>query len=651
MADISAEVKKFREAIYGEEVRESMISLAEKVNKEGENTAELTKNTSKKVDEFGLEVEKNKEDLTTLRNDHSTDIESLEQNSAPPIILNATGESIVLEDSAERRVQGLRIFGKTTQVQTNGYQLFDASKLPSKTAGGATVTNNGDGSFTVSGSGNLTETFSVYYELSHEETIQILKAGRISVANNTAHPSLCAYLYYDKYRKYYSLITDTIKYTDITDEMLSHPDCVLRCYMYGYTGKAIKPGTIKPMLYQTGDETWESYTGGKPSPSPDYPQEVNVGSKEIEIRAHSKNLFDITKIKSKTIGGVTVTINEDQTFTIKGKSNIEFNAALYIPHKQLTRMFKAGKLNLKVMNVNGGSAPIPSPYFCLYRFAGNGAVQLGSTLYHGVNYYMRQEYLDDETVYGEIGIYKQSSQTSVEGTFKVMLYQDGDGTWEPYKPLQSLSLQTPNGLPGIKVESGGNYTDSTGQQWICDEIDLKRGMYIQRVGRFGKEYFNRVILNNDTINEKYIQYTVTDSRFAFWGKTDINSERKAYCTHLSLGKDLTKGTEKESFWIYSKDTIVLILPKEKFPTTESVKEWMQTSGMEIFAPITPVETPLEEETIQAFKSLQTYYPNTVVTNDADTGMELEYIADTQKYIDNKFAEMNKAVVATQKALL
>ena len=64
-----------------------------------------------------------------------------------------------------------------------------------------------------------------------------------------------------------------------------------------------------------------------------------------------------------------------------------------------------------------------------------------------------------------------------------------------------------------------------------------------------------------------------------------------------------------------------------------------------------IETPLSEETLQAFKSLQTYYPNTVVTNDADTGMELEYIADTQKYIDNKFAEMNKAVVATQKALL
>ena len=36
MADISREIEAFREAIYGQEVRSSMISLAEKVNGESE---------------------------------------------------------------------------------------------------------------------------------------------------------------------------------------------------------------------------------------------------------------------------------------------------------------------------------------------------------------------------------------------------------------------------------------------------------------------------------------------------------------------------------------------------------------------------------------------------------------------------------------
>lgn len=40
---------------------------------------------------------------------------------------------------------------------------------------------------------------------------------------------------------------------------------------------------------------------------------------------------------------------------------------------------------------------------------------------------------------------------------------------------QTLTLQTPNALPGIPVSSGGNYTDENGQQWICDEVDLARG--------------------------------------------------------------------------------------------------------------------------------------------------------------------------------
>lgn len=54
--------------------------------------------------------------------------------------------------------------------------------------------------------------------------------------------------------------------------------------------------------------------------------------------------------------------------------------------------------------------------------------------------------------------------------------------YEPYRE-QLLTLSTPNGLSGIPVTSGGNYTDSTGQQWICDEVDLERGVKVQRVDK------------------------------------------------------------------------------------------------------------------------------------------------------------------------
>lgn len=54
--------------------------------------------------------------------------------------------------------------------------------------------------------------------------------------------------------------------------------------------------------------------------------------------------------------------------------------------------------------------------------------------------------------------------------------------YEPYRE-QLLTLPTPNGLPGIPVASGGNYTDPQGQQWVCDEVDLERGVKVQRVDK------------------------------------------------------------------------------------------------------------------------------------------------------------------------
>ena len=49
---------------------------------------------------------------------------------------------------------------------------------------------------------------------------------------------------------------------------------------------------------------------------------------------------------------------------------------------------------------------------------------------------------------------------------------------------QTLTLQTPNALCGIPVASSGDYTDENGQRWVCDEMDLARGVYLQRVTKF-----------------------------------------------------------------------------------------------------------------------------------------------------------------------
>lgn len=195
------------------------------------------------------------------------------------------------------------IDGAYSQVTTNGFQLFDASKLPTKSQGGATVTNNGDGSFTISRSGNLSEQFSLYYELTHEETLKMLKVGKITLNQNgdDTTPYAVVQLLKTGGTSTWFQLNKTTQSANITQEMLQDIGCVLRALLYGANGAAIQTGTIKPMLYQDGDGTFEPFTGGIASPNPEYPQvpkfvgDYNEDTQkyDIDFMTSGKNLFNI----------------------------------------------------------------------------------------------------------------------------------------------------------------------------------------------------------------------------------------------------------------------------------------------------------------------------------------------------------------------
>ena len=74
---------------------------------------------------------------------------------------------------------------------------------------------------------------------------------------------------------------------------------------------------------------------------------------------------------------------------------------------------------------------------------------------------------------------------SVEATYIWNWWQVEKGDiateYEAYKG-QTQNIFT-SSLSGIPVDSGGDYTDSDGQQWICDEVDFALGKYVQRIGK------------------------------------------------------------------------------------------------------------------------------------------------------------------------
>ena len=184
---------------------------------------------------------------------------------------------------------------------------------------------------------------------------------------------------------------------------------------------------------------------------------------------------------------------------------------------------------------------------------------------------------------------------------------------------QSMTIATPNGLPGIPVASGGNYTDANGQQWICDEIDLNRGVYVQRV---------RIQAFNGT--EKW-NYSTSDKYFIIM-HTDLGSKHAGLicCSHFA------RSTTKNSGNFFAGISGVAF-----YHTASSVSEWKEFLAEQfangtpvelVYALATPIETPLSAEEIAAYASLHTYRGNTTVFNDASAHMEIEYAVDAKTYI-------------------
>lgn len=244
------------------------------------------------------------------------------------LIGTVAGEgAVTMGDSAEAVIPDICILGKTTQVKTTGANLFDVSKIKTTTMGGATVTNNNDGSLTISGAGNLTDGFNTVQIYSREEAVKILKPGKYTITKNA---NVYPFIYFrvdlsDGVKKE----TSTLYNTTI---ILTEDDLVkVTQFLIGFSstaGQPIKAGKIKPMVWAKEtpptDVDWEPYTGGKPSPSLEYPQELVIAG----IKNTGSQLFDSSKIASFTGSGVTITNNNDGGFTINGTST-GYPASMY----------------------------------------------------------------------------------------------------------------------------------------------------------------------------------------------------------------------------------------------------------------------------------------------------------------------------------
>lgn len=196
------------------------------------------------------------------------------------------------------------------------------------------------------------------------------------------------------------------------------------------------------------------------TPSPDAPVPiVSAGENgSVAVKVTGANMLEGTKpgVKS-TVYGITYTTYENG-FLITGTATNDFTILLHDDSKyRLTH-------GIYYLTTKGLSPSTVLNFYFINKF--NSDMQNQKvTLNRDVEVSLRLQI---------------SKGATLNTTVQVSLTRDKTTTYSPYRE-QLLTLPTPNGLPGIPVTSGGNYTDSTGQQWVCDEVDLERGVKVQRV--------------------------------------------------------------------------------------------------------------------------------------------------------------------------
>lgn len=521
------------------------------------------------------------------------------------VLTVVTGNPALLENSkGNRGLESLTLHGKSTQGSTTGAQLISLNdSYGVTTVNGVTKTPIGISAWKLEG---ISKEDAIIYPYSSLTFLSLSKGDYVFSVFGTS-----------KAKARYTIIgrgSSGYIQTGYSQKISIQEDVKLTFNFLIENG--VESNGILMIMLNSGSTSlpWEPYTGGKPSPSPEYPQEIeSVGDAgEISVEVCGKNLIAGRKFYGNYSNGIAYIIKLDGDVVFPYKPSYATYGICYainaLAGKKYTfsgynlndnaslRIAEYANLNdaLDFANVIGYKFGGRADTFVTYTAKENGVIICLISGIWGSNNDLIHICTESELLQIELG----STATS----------------YEPYKPAQTLIVPTPNGLPGIPVSSGGNYTDEKGQQWVADEIDLAKGERVQRIGK-------------TVVDGEKVKF-VASSNSVYWNlpfKTSPGIISGSPCTsrYFADGK----------FWASNSYDFVWTTPgkmKPYFDTSEELNAFCVQKNSEgnpltiYYCIETPIRTPLSPETIAAYKALRTYSPTTTVINDAGAGMSVGY---------------------------
>jgi hypothetical protein len=494
------------------------------------------------------------------------------------VLTVVTGNPALLENSkGNRGLESLTLYGKSTQVSTTGAQLISLNdSYGVTTVNGVTKTPIGISAWKLEG---ISKEDAIIYPYSSLTFLSLSKGDYVFSVFGTS-----------KAKARYTIIgrgSSGYIQTGYSQKISIQEDVKLTFNFLIENG--VESNGILMIMLNSGSTSlpWEPYTGGKPSPSPEYPQEIeSVGqSGEIEVEVLGKNLIPFPY---PILGGAGTQIErEGVKYTVQSDGGIRcVGTPTAVEYINLSRI-KFSDVGLTATHPTDGKIVL------------SGEKMNYDPNNHALFIYITSDLLGkpiDTVIYPQIEFGTVATE------------------YEPYKPVQKLIVPTPNGLPGIPVSSGGNYTDEKGQQWVADEIDLANGEMVQRIGK-------------TVVDGEKVKF-VASSNSVYWNlpfKTSPGIISGSPCTSRYFA-DGKFGANNPYDFVWTTPGKM----KPYFDTSEELNAFCVQKNSEgnpltiYYCIETPIRTPLSPETIAAYKALRTYSPTTTVINDAGAGMSVGY---------------------------
>lgn len=453
---------------------------------------------------------------------------------------------LVLPNSLDAPLEGLELGGKTEQVQTTGANLFDEKLLLDFDSENYDKTQSGSGFY--------------YYKFPVN--------GTVTASTKNAN-------------KNGEYLTVGIKPDGSDKTWLSHGSAAISKYKTLtpedgniYLGVNNSLERVKSMIQNTGGiiinegsaaKPYEPYTGGKPSPSPEYPQEIKNSGKwneekqkyEVDVKITGKNLFDMNKF----IDTCNFTKNEDGTFRID-KYVERYDC--FIPANTI--------LSIEVLKVEDSSGAAALELF----------YEDGKSMYIG---------------FGQVGVKTFLIQKDV-AYIKVLAYRKHE-----YKYIQPEKGRTATPYEPYKEQTLTLTSDRPITKW--DRL-------VEQGGQIGWLYGSVIA----TIDETASISLYTPNGFYVYVKNIDKKEKTGYCDKL-YAKRMSNG---EPFVLFgnANNNVLYTLNTQEFygKTVSEIKEKLKEYPLNIIGKSETTEfVPLPQSEQNAIRALKTYYPTTVITAD------------------------------------